>query len=96
MKILGKEILEDFAAAHADVAPALEKWLGAVKAAQWRTPHDIKAMFRSADFLHNNRVIFNIKGNRYRVVVQVVYLPGGLVIVEWAGTHAEYNRKTFN
>ena len=48
----------------------------------------------SADFLAGNRVIFNIKGNRYRLVVQVVYV-GGDVIIEWVGTHAEYTKRRF-
>lgn len=96
MKILAQNRLDDFAAKHADFAPAAGKWLASVKAARWRTPHDIKAMFRSADFLHNNRVIFNIKGNHYRIVVQVRYSPAGAVLIEWVGTHAEYSRRKLN
>ncbi|MFV1095872.1 type II toxin-antitoxin system HigB family toxin [Klebsiella pneumoniae] len=54
----------------------------------------MKRVYRSADFLAGNRVIFNIKGNRYRLVVQVVYV-GGDVIIEWVGTHAEYTKRRF-
>ena len=91
MKIFGKKLLEDFAAVHTDSVSALDKWVAAVQAAQWRTPHDIKASFRSADFLANNRVIFNIKGNHYRLVVRVRF-QAGKVYVEWVGTHAQYDR----
>ena len=62
--------------------------------ARWESPQDIKRVYRSADFLAGNRVIFNIKGNRYRLVVQVVYV-GGYVIIEWVGTHAEYTKRRF-
>jgi mRNA-degrading endonuclease HigB of HigAB toxin-antitoxin module len=60
----------------------------------WKTPHDIKRRYRSADFLADNRVIFDIKGNSYRLVVKVRY-QNGLVVVEWVGTHAEYDKKKF-
>ena len=65
-----------------------------VERARWESPQDIKRVYRSADFLAGNRVIFNIKGNRYRLVVQVVYV-GGDVIIEWVGTHAEYTKRRF-
>ena len=52
-----------------------------VERARWESPQDIKRVYRSADFLAGNRVIFNIKGNRYRLVVQVVYVGGDVIIV---------------
>ncbi|CAD7855214.1 MAG: hypothetical protein [Olavius algarvensis Gamma 1 endosymbiont] len=60
----------------------------------WRTPQDIKNRYRSVDFLTGNRVIFNLKGNHYRLVVRVRY-QNGMVVIEWVGTHAEYDKKRF-
>ena len=57
-------------------------------------PQDIKNRYRSADFLAGNRAIFNIKGNDFRLVVKIRY-QNGIVVVEWVGTHAEYDKKRF-
>jgi mRNA interferase HigB len=62
-----------------------------VKAADWSKPTDIKDMFRSADILANDRVVFNIGGNKYRLVVAVHY-RGRRVYIRFVGTHAEYDR----
>ncbi|EKD0838829.1 type II toxin-antitoxin system HigB family toxin, partial [Escherichia coli] len=70
---------------------ALDSWYDEVIRENWKTTQDIRNRFNSADFLPNNRVIFNIKGNNYRLVVQVVY-QAGMVIVERVGTHAEYDK----
>jgi len=61
---------------------------------QWKTPQDIKIRYASASFLTNNKVIFNIKGNNHRLVVAVFY-QNGTAVIEWIGTHAEYDKKKF-
>jgi mRNA interferase HigB len=61
-----------------------------VKAAEWSKPTDIKGMFRSADIVANGRVVFNISGNKYRLVVAVHY-RGKRVYIRFVGTHAEYD-----
>jgi mRNA interferase HigB len=94
MRILGLPILEQFKIKHADSRGQLEAWQNDVARENWQTSHDIKRRYKSADFLADNRVIFNIKGNAYRLVVQVRY-QHGLVMIEWVGTHAEYNKKKF-
>lgn len=94
MRILGLLLLDEFKKTHADVRGSLDAWQREVEDAEWRTPQDIKQHHRSADFLADNRVIFNIKGNSYRLVVKVRY-QNGLVVVEWVGTHAEYDKKRF-
>lgn len=94
MRILGLPILEQFKIKHADSRGQLEAWQNDVARENWQTSQDIKRRYRSADFLADNRVIFNIKGNAYRLVVQVRY-QHGLVMIEWVGTHAEYNKKKF-
>jgi len=94
MRILSLPLLEDFKRCHADVRGQLDAWRNEVEQEEWQTSHDIKLRYPSADFLADNRVIFNIKGNSYRLVVQVRY-RGGIVAIEWVGTHAEYSKKKF-
>jgi mRNA interferase HigB len=69
----------------------LRTWVSVVKAADWAKPTDIKEMFRSADILANDRVVFNIGGNKYRLVVAVHY-RGKRVYIRFVGTPAEYDR----
>jgi len=91
LKVLGRDKLIRFYQKHANVKKALDIWFDEVCNAEWNTPQDIKNRYFSADFLADNRVIFNIKGNHYRLVVKVRY-QGGIVIVEWIGTHADYDK----
>lgn len=69
----------------------MRSWVSVVKAADWSKPTDMKAMFRSADILANDRVVFNIGGNKYRLVVAVHYRDKR-VYIRFVGTHAEYDR----
>ncbi|ERP95379.1 MULTISPECIES: type II toxin-antitoxin system HigB family toxin [unclassified Marinobacter] len=94
MKVLARNKLTDFMRKHASSRKALEAWFAEAERGDWQTPKDIKERFSSADFLADNRVIFNIKGNHFRLVVKVRY-QNGIVVVEWVGTHAEYSKKTF-
>jgi len=94
MRILNLPQLEEFKQDHADVRGQLDAWRDEVEREVWQTPQDIKQRFKSADFLANNRVIFNIKGNSYRLVVLVQY-KFGIAVIEWVGTHAEYSKKKF-
>ena len=64
------------------------------KAAKWRTPADIKARYPAASCLANSRVVFNIKGNKYRLDTRIAYRTS-VVIVKRIGTHAEYDRWVF-
>ena len=66
-------------------------WNAEAKAATWKNPHDIKRRFRSADFLPGNRVIFDIGGNKYRLIVVAQY-TAGVLDVRFAGDHKEYDR----
>jgi mRNA interferase HigB len=94
MRILNLPLLEQYKQDHADVRGQLDAWRDEVGRDTWQTPQDIKRRYKSADFLSGNRVIFNIKGNSYRLAVQVRY-RNGLVVIEWIGTHAEYSKKKF-
>jgi mRNA interferase HigB len=92
MLLIGRELLDEFAKAHADARAWIENWIADVEAARWRTPQDIKSTYASASFLENRIVIFNVKGNRYRLEVHVTFNTG-IVRVRWAGTHAEYTKR---
>ena len=92
MRIAGREKLDDFVRAHADVRAWIENWIADTEKAQWRTSRDIKNSYASASFLTGNVVIFNVKGNHYRLEVLVAY-NSGVVVIRWAGTHAQYTKR---
>jgi mRNA interferase HigB len=91
MRLVGKEILAQFAKEHADIRGPLNAWVVEVEEATWTGPADIKARYPNASFLSDNRVIFNIKGNTYRVDTKVSY-EITVVLVKRIGTHAEYSK----
>ena len=94
MRVVSRPILEQFVKTHVEVRPAADAWLREAMTASWRTPAEVKARYVSASFLAGNRVIFNLKGNKYRLDTQIAYQTG-VVMVKRIGTHAEYNRWTF-
>lgn len=94
MRVIGREILDTFRRRHADARSQVDAWLAEVEDAEWDSPKDIEARFASASFLPNNRVVFNLKGNSYRLDVKVTYNTK-IVLVKRIGTHAEYDKWTF-
>lgn len=94
MQLLGLIKLDAFKRKHSDSRGPLDAWRLYVERAQWAGPQDIKNHDPSASLLSDNRVIFNIKGNRYRLVVKVRY-QYGIVLIEWIGTHSEYDKQSF-
>jgi len=94
MKVLGRDKLLKFSQKHANAKKALDAWFSEAKDSEWNTPQDIKNRYRSADFLAGDRIIFNIKGNHYRLVVKVKY-QNGIAFIEWVGTHSEYDKQSF-
>lgn len=73
-----------------DAEMALRAWVAVVKSANWSRPNDVKEMFRSADLLANGRVVFDIGGNKYRLIVAVHY-RGKRIYIRFIGTHKEYD-----
>lgn len=94
MILVGRDLLDHFSRQHADLRRPLQAWVKEVEDARWRTPQDIKNRYRSVDFRPGNRVIFDLKGNHYRLIAVVRY-QGGILLVEWIGTHADYDRRSF-
>ena len=76
---------------HQDSKGALEAWYYEAKHARWSSPADIKAQYRSASILKDNQVVFNIAGNKYRLVVRINY-DSKTVFVRFIGTHREYDK----
>jgi len=95
MRIISEKVLVDFVRRHPDSKPSLEKWKETVKNLKLSNLNQIKDYFRSADVLSNNRIVFNISGNKYRLITGVhIAQPGkqDIVFTIWIGTHAEYDK----
>ncbi len=91
MRVIARGTLRDFWEHHPDAQEALETWYEDAKRAKWRTPAEIKSIYHNASLVGNNRVVFNIKSNRYRLVVAIKY-EQGIVFIRFVGTHREYDR----
>jgi mRNA interferase HigB len=94
MTLVGQDKIDQFMRRHAQACKPMQAWVAEVKKARWRRPQEIKNRYQTADFLKENRVIFNVKGNSYRLLAKIAYRTA-VVLVEWVGTHAEYDRKRF-
>lgn len=91
MRVIAVSTLKDFWKLHPDAEQPLKAWHDEAKHAAWTTPQDIKDHYASASFVGRNRVVFNIKGNAYRLIVAVAYRFQA-VYIKFIGTHAEYDR----
>ena len=91
MRIISRKTLEAFWLDYPDSEQALKAWFFEAKHAQWRRSHDIKAKYGSARIVGNNRVVFNICGNKYRLVVKVAYSINS-VYIRFIGTHKQYDK----
>ncbi|MGZ8219476.1 type II toxin-antitoxin system HigB family toxin [Methylomagnum sp.] len=93
MRIIAKSTLKRFweNPAHNDVRGPLESWYEEALKADWTSPQAVKAKYRNASICGNNRVVFNIGGNKYRLVVEMQY-RAGIVWVKFIGTHADYDK----
>lgn len=91
MRIIAKKALRDFWERHRDAEESLLAWYREVEQEDWDTPAKVKKKYRSASIVADNRVVFNIKGNNYRLVVKINY-GARLVFIRFVGTHAEYDR----
>ena len=90
MRIISRKSLREFWEQHPDARQPLQAWYEDVKRAEWRSPADIKNVYRNASFLADNRVVFNIKGNNYRLIVVVQY-DHGILYIRFVGTHRDYD-----
>lgn len=91
MRVIAKRTLREFWKKHPDSEQQLKAWYEEANNAYWKTPADIKREYPSASILRDNRIIFNIKGNNYRVVVKINY-KFSMVWIRFIGTHSEYDK----
>lgn len=91
VRVIAKSTLRTFWTKHNDCEEQLKSWFKEVVEAHWKNPRDIKRNYPSASFLQNNRVVFNIKGNTYRLVVRINY-DYGIVWIRFVGTHGQYDK----
>jgi mRNA interferase HigB len=97
MIVIGSDVVEKYLvdnAGHRGIKAArsqYQAWLDIVTRAEWRNPEDVKAAYPKASILKASRVVFNIKGNDYRLVARLQY-QAGILAVRFFGTHAEYDK----
>jgi len=91
MRIIAKKALREFWLRHPNAEESLLAWYREVEQEDWDTPAKVQAKYRSASIVGGNRVVFNIKGNDYRLVVRINYAYR-VVYIRFVGTHAEYDR----
>lgn len=91
MILTGQIRLDEFCADHADVRKQIEVWKNEVEDANWETPIDIKERFQSASIINGTTIVFNIKGNDYRLLTKIDFVTK-IVLVVKIGTHAEYEK----
>ena len=91
MVIAGRDKLQKLAKKHGDARGPLGAWIREAEAAAWRRMASVKARYPNASILSGNRVVFDIKGNRYRVLAQIAFGTQRVAILR-AGTHVEYDR----
>lgn len=91
MRIRNKELLDKFVKKHADSKKAMQRFIQFVEDAEWQNFNDIKADLNSVDYVSNERYVFDIRGNKYRVIAVIVFI-GGVFSIRFVGTHAEYTK----
>lgn len=91
MRVIAKRTLRTFWSKHKDSEQQLKAWFKEAQEARWKKVKDIKRDYPSASLLPGNRIVFNIKGNQYRLVVRINY-DYGVVWIRFIGTHGEYDK----
>lgn len=91
MVVLSRKKINEFSLIHAEANDALLKWYYEIKLADWNNFAEIKKTFNSVDFVGNDRYVFNIKGNKYRLVA-VVHFSIRTLYIKFIGTHKEYDK----
>ena len=94
MKLHGKNVLIDFITKHADARKGVESLMAEIEGSHWSTPHDVRGQYPTASIIGKGNIVFNVRGNMFRVHVKVAYRTG-IVLVIRAGTHQEYDTWKF-
>jgi len=91
MRVIAKKILREFWEKYSDSEEQLKTWYKEASKAKWKNPNDIKSEYAKASILKNSRVVFNICGNSYRLIVEINY-EREWVFIRFIGTHTEYDK----
>jgi mRNA interferase HigB len=91
MRVIALSRLRAFWEEHADAEEPLKAWNAEARDAAWKNPAELKAQFASASIVGDSRVVFNIAGNKFRLVVSINY-AAGIIFIKFVGTHAEYDK----
>ena len=91
LRVIAKKILRDFWAKHSDCEQQLKSWYNEAENATWKNPNEIKREYPSASILENNRIVFNIKGNNYRLIIKINY-HYQMIWIRFIGTHDRYDK----
>ena len=91
MRVIAKKVLREYWVKHPDSEQQLKSWYQEAEDAEWKSPRDIKRDYPSALILAGNRVVFNIKGNHYRLIVKINY-DYGMMWIRFIGTHSAYDK----
>ena len=91
MRVISIKILREFWEKHSDCQQQLKSWFQETSKAEWKNPNEIKLEYPSASLIGDNRVVFNIKGNHYRIIVKINF-EYKMVWIRFVGTHSEYDK----
>lgn len=91
MRVIAKRTLREFWEKHRDCEQQLKSWFREAEQAQWNNPNEVLAEYPNARIIENSRAIFNIKGNRYRLIIKINFIFG-MVWIRFIGTHDEYDK----
>jgi len=91
MRVIAKRTLREFWNKHADSKQPLKSWFHEAGNAQWKSPNDLKKDYPSASILIDNRVVFNIKGNKFRLIVRINY-EFQIIWIRFIGSHVDYDK----
>lgn len=91
MRIISRRTLREFWHKKPDAEQALKAWFAEVSKAKWNSPDEVKRLYRTASILKNGRCVFNIAGNKYRLIVKVNY-ASKTIFIRFIGTHVQYDR----
>ncbi len=91
MRVTSKKTLREFWEKHPDSETPLGTWLKTAQKAEWQKPNDVKLDYPSASIIEGNRMVFDIKGGNYRLIVKIEYAKQW-IFIRFVGTHANYDK----
>lgn len=91
MRVIAKKMLREFWEIHSDCEQQLKSWYQETEKGRWRNVYELKEDYPVASILRNNRICFNIKGNKYRLIVRINF-DYQMIWIRFIGTHAEYDK----